>query len=209
MISSQITFDVIRKYPGCDIEELCKETGLSEELIEDHVLGLKISNKITSVGRKLYSLSDFPNIAPDTTLVYKVIKEYPSVGCSYQTLQERTGFAREVIMEEIKFLRSRGRIRNEDRRYFPEPLPDDVNVKDPLFSNVDFLTRDELLALVKLFIQQTKWAQNSLDSAEQLIRNRRNIHLAKRHDATAEETFTNAGGQFAGIKADGTFNLGF
>lgn len=200
-------FQYIKDNPGIRETELkVSPLPYSNDLIKNAVLSLRIRQEICNVGKSLYVTADFPHIAPDTALIYRHIRAHPEGGMTYESLLEKTGYPREVVREELKFLKENKRIYVDEDRYYPIFVPE-PETKHPLINSLDFLTREELIALCKLFLQQTKWATESIEAAEKLVNSRRTPEPPI--GSEGKEGFTNAGGTFAGIAPDGSINLKF
>lgn len=208
-------FQFIKENPGVTEKEI--DVDYSFELIKNSVLSLRIRQEICNVGKSLYVTADFPRIAPDTALIYREIRQNPVKGVTYEALLEKTKYPREVVREELKFLKENKRIYIDEERYYPVFVPEPESTH-PLVDSLDFLTREELIALCKLFLQQTKWAQESIEGAERLVNSRRTNVDPKTGEnnfartlqlKSGKEEFTDAGGQFAGVMPDGSINLKF
>lgn len=161
-------YNFIEAAPGSTLRTIANGTGLSETLIDSILVDLKIHNRIGAVGSKYYDTEHHADVIPNLSDIYRVVRNNPTNGMSFSDVVRETQYPEGVVRSELAFLRKSKMIYTLDNRFYPtfRPVP---LYKKPLLERVDELTYDELKALVKLFIQSTTWAVESIESAQVLL----------------------------------------
>lgn len=153
----------VKQNPGSTAKKIAKLCQFSEVSVQVMLDRLLLSKQVAKLGGKYYDTFDFPEVMPDLTLVYKCIKNSDE-GLTKIQIKELTGYPSHLVVHELAFLSRQKEIYYDSttKRYHSIFKP--VVPTLPNIGNVALLSRQELEALVKLFIQMITWGNNVISS---------------------------------------------